>query len=76
MARQGLGLTVLGIMVGLGTFAVVARFLQSFLYGVAPADPLTLTATSLLLVAIAGLASWIPARRASRVDPVETLRAE
>ena len=76
MARQGLGLTVLGIMVGLGTFAVVAPFLQSFLYGVAPADPLTLAATSLLLVAIAGLASWIPARRASRVDPVETLRAE
>lgn len=76
MARQGLGLTVLGIVVGLVTFAGVARFLQSFLYGVAPADPLTMAATSILLMGIAGLASWIPARRASRVDPVETLRAE
>ena len=76
MARQGLLLTVAGIGAGLGTFAVVARFLQSFLYGVAPADPLTLSATALLLVAIATLASWIPARRASRVDPAETLRAD
>ena len=76
MTKQGLGLTGLGIAAGLGTFAVVARFLQSFLYGVAPADPLTLIGTSLLLVAIAALASWIPARRASRVDPAETLRAE
>lgn len=76
MTRQGIGLTGLGIAVGLGTFLVVARFLQSFLYGVAPADPVTLVGTSLLLIAIAGLASWIPARRASRVDPAETLRAE
>lgn len=76
MTRQGIGLTALGIAVGLGTFLMVARFLQSFLYGVAPADPVTLVATSLLLIAIAALASWIPARRASRVDPAETLRAE
>jgi putative ABC transport system permease protein len=76
MARQGLALTAIGIVAGLGTFAVVARFLQSFLYGVAPADPLTLLATSVLLVAISALASWIPARRASRVDPAETLRSE
>jgi putative ABC transport system permease protein len=65
-----------GIAAGLGTFVLVARFLQSFLYGVAPADPLTLIATSLLLVAISALASWIPARRAARVDPAETLRSE
>jgi putative ABC transport system permease protein len=76
MTRQGIGLTILGIAVGLSTFLMVARFLQSFLYGVAPADPVTLVGTSLLLIAIAALASWIPARRASRVDPAETLRAE
>ena len=76
MTRQGIGLTALGIAVGLGTFLMVARFLQSFLYGVAPADPVTLVGTSLLLIGIAALASWIPARRASRVDPAETLRAE
>lgn len=76
MTRQGIGLTALGIAVGLGTFLGVARFLQSFLYGVAPADPVTLVGTSLLLISIAALASWIPARRAARVDPAETLRAE
>ena len=76
MARQGLGLTVIGIAAGLGVFALVARFLQSFLYGVAPTDPLTLAAASLLLLGIAMLASWIPARRALRIAPSDALRAE
>jgi ABC-type lipoprotein release transport system permease subunit len=55
---------------------MVARFLRSFLFGVAPNDPLALAGSSLTLVTIAALASWIPARRASRVDPAEALRAE
>jgi predicted permease len=76
MTRQGLGLTAVGLVAGFGLFAFVARFLESFLYGVAPSDPVTLGAASLLLVAISALASWIPARRASRVDPANTLRAE
>ncbi|HSA55688.1 MAG TPA: ABC transporter permease [Gemmatimonadaceae bacterium] len=76
MTRQGLALTVLGIAGGLVLFALVARFLRAFLFGVAPTDPATLVAASLLLVGVAALASWIPARRASRVDPAETLRAE
>lgn len=76
MTGQGLALTAAGIVAGLGIFAIVARFLRSFLFGVAPSDPLTLVAASLILVAIAALASWIPARRASRVDPANTLRAE
>jgi putative ABC transport system permease protein len=76
MTRQGLVLTAVGVAVGLSLFALVARFLRAFLYGVAPSDPVTLLAASLMLVAIASLASWIPARRASRVDPVEALRAE
>ena len=76
MARQGIALTGIGIVVGLGTFLLVARFLQTFLYGVAPADPVTLIGASVLLVGIAALASWVPARRASRVDPATTLRAE
>ena len=73
---QGALLGLAGIAAGLGAFALIARFLQSFLYGVSPADPVTLIATSTLLIAIAGLASWIPAHRASRVDPAETLRAD
>jgi predicted permease len=76
MAKQGLVLTAVGIALGLGTFALVARFLTAFLFGVAPADPLTLVGASLLMVATAALASWVPARRASRVDPADTLRAE
>lgn len=76
MTRHGLALTAAGIVAGLGLFSIVARFLRSFLFGVAPTDPVTLVAASLILVAIAALASWIPARRASRVDPADTLRAE
>jgi len=76
MTRQGMGLTLAGIVGGLLLFGVVARFLRSFLFGVAPSDPLTLVGASLLLVAIAALASWVPARRASRVDPADALRAE
>jgi predicted permease len=76
MTRQGIALTAAGIVSGLALFALVARFLQSFLFGVAPGDPVTLAAASLLLVLIAAAASWVPARRASRVDPVEALRAE
>jgi predicted permease len=76
MARQGLALTGWGVGAGLLLFALVARFLRSFLFGVAPGDPLTVATASLLLVAIAALASWIPARRAARADPMEALRAE
>lgn len=76
MTRQGLALTALGVVVGLGVFASLARFLRSLLFEVAPTDPLTLAGASLLLVLVAAAASWIPARRAARVDPAEALRAE
>jgi ABC-type antimicrobial peptide transport system permease subunit len=76
MTRQGLALTAAGVGLGLLLFALVARFIKSFLFGVAPSDPLTLASASLALVAIAALASWIPARRAGRVDPADALRAE
>jgi putative ABC transport system permease protein len=76
MTNQGLVLTAFGILAGLGLFAATARFLRSFLFGVEPNDPLTLVSASLVLIVLAGLASWIPARRASRVDPADALRAE
>lgn len=76
VTRQGIALTGVGIVAGLVIFALVARFIRSLLFGVAPGDPLTLVAVSLVLVTIAALASWIPARRAARVDPMEALRAE
>ncbi len=76
LTKQGIVLTAFGIGGGLLLFALVARFLQTLLYGVAPTDVLTLFSASVLLVAIATLASWIPARRTSRLDPADVLRAE
>jgi predicted permease len=76
MTRQGLVLAGIGLATGLAVFALLARFLRSLLFGVAPGDPVALGAASLILLAIAALATWIPARRASRVDPAEALRAE
>jgi predicted permease len=76
VTRQGIALTVTGIVAGLALFALVARFIRSLLFGVAPGDPLTLIVVALVLLVIAALASWIPARRAARVDPMMALRAE
>ena len=76
ITRQGLVLTTAGIGGGLVLFALVARFLKSFLFGVNTADPMALGAAALALIAISALASWIPARRAARVDPAGALRAE
>jgi predicted permease len=76
LTRQGVILTAAGIGVGLLLFALLARFLRSLLYGVAATDPLTLVSASLLLIATAALASWTPARRTSRLDPADVLRAE
>jgi ABC-type antimicrobial peptide transport system permease subunit len=76
LTRQGVVLTGFGIAAGLILFALVARFLRTLLFGVAPTDWLTLSGASLLLVAIASLASWIPARRTARLDPADVLRAE
>ncbi len=76
LTKQGVILTAFGIAGGLALFAVVARFLRTFLFGVAPTDVLTLVSASALLVAIATLASWIPARRTAKLDPANVLRAE
>jgi predicted permease len=74
--RVGLVLTSAGVAAGLVLFAAVARFIRGFLFGVAPWDPPTILSAALGLLAVAALASWIPARRAARVDPAEALRAE
>ena len=74
--RHGLLLAGAGALVGLALLAVVARAMRTFLFGVTPWDPLAVTGSTALLLAIAVVASWIPARRASRVDPTEALRAD
>jgi predicted permease len=73
---RGLRLTAIGIAIGLGLSAMVTRFLGSFLYGLSPLDGLSFAAAALFWMVTAMLASYLPARRAARVDPVVALRWE
>ena len=73
---RGLALALLGIVAGLAAAFALSRLLVAVLYGVRPADPLTFAGMALVLILTAVLASWLPARRAAALDPVETLRAE
>jgi predicted permease len=73
---QGLTLTLAGVIVGMAGAWALTRFLASFLYGVRPTDPATFGMVSGALIAVAIFASYLPARRASRVDPMIALRHE
>jgi putative ABC transport system permease protein len=74
--REGLRLTSLGIGTGLAGALALARYLEGMLYGVTPLDPLTYVATVVLFAAVASIASFLPARRATRIDPMTALRYE
>ncbi|MEK9501926.1 ABC transporter permease [Gaopeijia maritima] len=76
VVRQGLTVTVVGLGVGLVAAVAITRVLGSLLYEVSTTDPLVLGGTTLLLLLVSLAASFLPARRASRVDPVEALRSE
>jgi ABC-type antimicrobial peptide transport system permease subunit len=73
---QGMTLAAVGVLVGMGGAFWLTRFLTSFLFGVNPWDPVAFVATPLILCAVALAAVWIPARRATRVDPLKALRLE
>ncbi len=73
---QGLALAGVGVALGLVAAVGLMQLMKSLLFGISPFDPLTYAAVPLVLVAAAMLASYLPARRASAVDPVEALRAE
>jgi predicted permease len=74
--RSALLLTAAGVAIGMGTAAVLMQLMKSLLFGTSPLDPFTYITVPLILAASAALASYLPARRAAAVNPVEALRAE
>jgi putative ABC transport system permease protein len=70
------GLVGVGVVAGVAGALATSRVLRSLLFQVSPIDPLTLAGVCVLLVAVATLAGYLPARRAARIDPVEALRAD
>ena len=74
--KQGLSLVVIGAAIGIGGALAASRLLRGVLYSPSVIDPMTFAGVPLLLTAVAALASWLPARRASGVNPLEALRRE
>ena len=76
VVRQGGVLALLGIALGLAAAFGLTRFLSGMLYGVSPTDLLTFSTVAILLASVTVLASYIPAYRATRIDPTVALRSE
>jgi putative ABC transport system permease protein len=76
VVREGMVLAAIGMALGLAAALALTRFMASLLYGVRPADPVTLVAVSLVLAGVALLACYLPASRATRIDPMVALRCE
>jgi putative ABC transport system permease protein len=74
--REAVGTVLIGVAAGVGGAYYASRFLEALLFGVRPHDPVTLALVAVLFLIVAALAAYVPARRATRVDPVAALRAE
>jgi ABC-type antimicrobial peptide transport system permease subunit len=76
VGREGLFLSFVGVLIGVVVALGLTRLIESQLYGVTPTDPLTFMTVSAALICVALVANWIPARRATKVDPMVALRYE
>ncbi len=76
VTRQALSSVVPGLLVGFAGIAVLGRVLRSFLVDMSPADPVVLCAAAALMGLVGAVAAYVPARRATRIDPVAALRCE
>jgi len=74
--RETLWLVILGVAIGIPIAMGASRLIRSELYGLSPSDPLTVSMTTLLMLGVASLAGYLPARRATKVDPIVALRYE
>jgi predicted permease len=74
--RQGMFPVLAGLAIGLASAMALGTYVASLLYGVAPHDPITISAVAILLLAVAMFACWIPARRATRIDPLRAIRCD
>jgi ABC-type antimicrobial peptide transport system permease subunit len=74
IVQRGVGVTAVGVAVGLAAALVFSRFLETVLYGVQPLDPVTFAGTAIVLLVSAAAASWLPGRKAARLNPIDILR--
>jgi ABC-type antimicrobial peptide transport system permease subunit len=76
MARKGVAMIAVGLAAGLALAFLLSRFLETLLYGVSATDPVTFVLVCVGFALVAALATWLPARRAARIDPIRALRSE
>ena len=74
--RETMVLVIAGVAIGLGAAIAATRLIESMLFGLTPNDPLTISLAALLMIAVAALAGYLPARKAAKVDPMIALRYE
>ena len=73
---QGMQLALIGAVIGIAAAFALTRFIANFLFGVKPYDPIVFVTVPVILTAVALLATWMPANRASHLDPMQALRVE